>query len=70
MNASHDYIRKLNLYTESGVKEYWIVDYERGSIFVYYLAQDHFNAVAYSFCDTIKVNIYDDLYIDFSKMNI
>ena len=70
MNASHDYIRKLNLYTESGVKEYWIVDYERESIFVYNLAQDYFNATAYSFHDTIKVNIYSDLYIDFSKLDI
>ena len=69
-NSSHDYIQKLNLYAESGVKEYWIVDYERESIFVYNLAQDYFNATAYSFHDTIKVNIYSDLYIDFSKLDI
>ncbi len=25
-NSSHDYIRKLNLYADTGVREYWIVN--------------------------------------------
>ena len=25
-NSSHDYVRKLNLYMDAGVREYWIVN--------------------------------------------
>ena len=46
-NSSHDYVMKLNLYANAGVREYWIVDPVRKSIFVYYLEQDHFKAEAY-----------------------
>ena len=35
--SSHDYIRKLNLYADAGVKEYWIVDPNLRSIEVYHL---------------------------------
>lgn len=69
-NPGNDYILKLNLYAESGVKEYWIVDPARKSVFVYNLEQDHFNAEAYSMQDRIKVNIYEDLYIDFAELDL
>ena len=39
-NSSHDYIRKLNLYADAGVREYWIVNPMQQSIFVYYLEKD------------------------------
>ncbi len=63
--ASHDYIRKLNLYADAGVREYWIVDPLEQAVFVYYLEEDKFRTVAHTFRDKIKVNIYDDLYINF-----
>lgn len=67
-NPGHDYILKLNLYAEAGVREYWIVDPTEQTIFVYHLEKEQFRAVAYTFQSKIKVNIYDDLYINFSDI--
>lgn len=69
-NANHDYIRKLNLYANVGVREYWIVNPMEKTIFVYYFEKDNFKAVPYTFLDKIKVNIYDDLSIDFSELTL
>ncbi|MCR1843002.1 Uma2 family endonuclease [Murimonas intestini] len=69
-NSSHDYIRKLNLYTDAGVREYWIVNPIEQTIFVYYLEKDSFKATPYTFQDKIKVKIYDDLWIDFQEINL
>lgn len=69
-NSSHDYIRKLNLYADSGVREYWIVNPMEQSIFVYHLEKDSFKAASYTFHDKIKVNIYNDLWIDFSDIGL
>ena len=66
-NPRHDYVLKLNLYNEAGVREYWIVDPAKESVWVYYFEESEFKAETYSFKDEIKVNIYDDLYIDFSE---
>lgn len=69
-NSSHDYIRKLNLYADAGVREYWIVDPDRKSVFVYYLEESNFKVDTHSFRDKIKVNIYEDLYIDFASLDL
>ncbi len=69
-DPSHDYILKLNLYADAGVKEYWIVDPAKQSVFVYFLEEGHFNAEAHTFHDHIKANIYDDLFIDFAGSDI
>ena len=68
--SSHDYIRKLNLYAKAGVKEYWIIDPRTGKVFVYYLDQADVNVDSYTFQDKIKVNIYDDLWIDFTGLEV
>jgi len=68
--SSHDYVVKLNLYADAGVREYWIVDPEKESIFVYYLEKEHFKAEFYTFKDKIKVSIYEDLYIDFTELDL
>lgn len=68
--ASHDYIRKLNLYAEAGVGEYWIIDPRNENILVYYLEQSEVKADSYTFQDKLKVNIYDDLWIDFKELTI
>lgn len=36
-NPSRDYVLKLNLYADAGVREYWIVDPRKKRILVYYL---------------------------------
>ena len=66
-NPRHDYVLKLNLYNEAGVREYWIVDPAKESVWVYYFEESEFKAETYSFKDEIKVNIYEDLYINFSE---
>ena len=68
--SSHDYVRKLNLYTDAGVKEYWIVDPLSQQIFVYLLKEADFKANSYTFQDKIKVNIYDDLWINFAGLEL
>ena len=68
--SSHDYIRKLNLYADAGVREYWIVNPMEQTIFVYHLETDSFKATPYTFQDKIKVNIYDDLWIDFREISL
>ena len=67
-NPADDYIRKLYYYKNAGVREYWIVDPRRRTITVNFFEQNILN-VQYSFEATIKVNIYDDLYIDFSEID-
>ena len=69
-NSSHHYVRKLNLYMEAGVREYWIVDPLSMKIFVYHLGETDFKADAYTLQDKIKVNIYDDLWIDFTELGL
>lgn len=69
-NSSHDYIRKLNLYADSGVREYWIVNPMKQTIFVYYLEETMFEVDTYTFQDNIKVNIYDDLWINFQEISL
>lgn len=66
-NPSDDYIRKLYYYKNAGVREYWIVDPRRKTVTVNYFEGNKLN-IQYSFDSTIKVNIYDDLYINFSEI--
>lgn len=69
-NPGHDYITKLGLYHDAGVREYWIIDAQREHIYVYNMDNDNLILNAYSFRDTIKVGIYEDLYIDFSSLDL
>ncbi|MDY4078034.1 MAG: Uma2 family endonuclease [Clostridium sp.] len=71
-NSSHDYITKLNLYQKYKVKEYWIIDPRVKKIYVYKLGENEFYDMvnSYTFQDKVKVNIYDDLEIDFNTFNL
>lgn len=61
-----DYSVKLFKYRSSGVQEYWIVDPEKNRITVYYFSDD--DVIEYTFSDKVKVYIYNDFEIDFSKI--
>lgn len=67
-NPKHDYIKKLNLYEEAGVREYWIVDPMAERVLVYTF-DDEFHIMNFTFQNKIKVHIYDDLEIDFTKLD-
>ncbi|MBE6088988.1 MAG: Uma2 family endonuclease [Clostridium beijerinckii] len=70
-NPRNDYIRKLNLYEQFKVKEYWIVNPMRRNILVYILTEVGYDApITYTFADKVKVNIYDNLEIDFNSIDI
>ena len=69
-DPKHDYITKLNLYNNAGVREYWIVDPMYSRVYVYSMEANNFYVNSYSFHDTIKAGIFEDLYIDFSKLDI
>ena len=63
-----DYFTKLFKYRTAGVREYWIVDPEKNRILVYNFESE--DTGDYSFSDTVKAGIYDDLTIDFSSIDI
>lgn len=64
-----DYYTKLSLYRSAGVREYWIVDPMKQIILVYDMEHDSAPTI-YSFADSIKANIYEDLWIDFRKLEL
>lgn len=66
-NQADDYVHKLYYYKNAGVREYWIVDPRRKTVTVNYFEGNKLS-VQYSFDSTIKVNIYNDLYINFSDI--
>ena len=69
-NPGHDYVRKLNLSAAAGVREYWSVDplTKEGSI--YHLQEQNFRADVYTFQDRISSDIFKDLQIDFSELEV
>ena len=67
-NPSDDYIRKLYYYKMYGVREYWIVDPKRKLVTVNYFEGNLYN-VQYSFDAMIKINIYEDLFINFAEIS-
>ena len=63
-----DYNKKLFKYRTAGVREYWIVDYERNLITVYDF--EHDEMADYTFSEKVKAGIYEDFEIDFSGITI
>lgn len=70
-NPSNDYVRKLNLYEQFKVKEYWIVNPMKKNVLVYTLTDIGYDAPnSYAFSEKIKVNIYNNLEIDFNSIDL
>ena len=62
-----DYFTKLFKYRTSGVREYWIVDPLKNTIRVYNFETNE--TEDYTFSDSVKVGIYEDLYINFADIS-
>ena len=62
-----DYMIKLFKYRTAGVREYWIVDKTKNRIIVYNFEKNDMNE--YTFSDLVPAGIYDDLNIDFAKID-
>jgi Uma2 family endonuclease len=72
-NPSSDYVRKLNLYEQYKVREYWIINPMEQTVFVYKLDDDTMQYAApkaYTFKDKIKVYIFKALEIDFNSLDL
>ena len=63
-----DYGKKMIKYLNSGVREYWIVDREKKRITVHDFEKEEYSE--YTFSDTVKVRIFDNLEINFSELDI
>ncbi|MCI8285567.1 MAG: Uma2 family endonuclease [Firmicutes bacterium] len=66
-NAGYDYVEKLALYSQSGVREYWIVDPMQESTTVYYL-ENGFNPSVFNFYKDIPSGVFKDFNINISKL--
>ena len=62
-----DYMIKLFKYRTAGVRDYWIVDKTKNRIIVYNFEKNDMNE--YTFSDLVPAGIYDDLQVDFTKID-
>ncbi|WP_311196444.1 Uma2 family endonuclease [Clostridium gelidum] len=67
---SNDYVIKLNLYENFKVNEYWLVNPIKKNVLVYVLIENGYDApITCTSTDIVKVNIYDNLEIDFNSIS-
>ena len=67
-NPEDDYIKKLYYYKNYHVREYWIVDPKRKTVTVNYF-DGSIISLTYPFNSIIKVNIYNDIYVNFAEID-
>lgn len=65
----NDYGRKMLIYSDIGVKEYWVVDLQR-KVIVRYLSEGDFapEVITYPYASKISVYTYPSLEIDLSQI--
>ncbi len=61
-----DYVTKTALYSDSGVREYWVVNPQQNSVTVYGFEGDTY--VSYTFDDAIPVGIYPGFSITIGEL--
>lgn len=70
-NRKYKMYEKMNKYRECGVREYWVIDYDKDKIIKYNFVKDG-EIFMYSFADKVPVDIYaandDPLVIDFAEI--
>ena len=70
-NRKYKMYEKMNKYRECGVREYWVIDYDKDKIIKYNFEKDG-EIFMYSFADKVPVDIYsendDPLVIDFAEI--
>ena len=66
-NSSHDYVRKLNLYMDAGVREYWIVNPMKKAIQTYIFEGEE-DSNLFSFDDEIPVHVLGGLTIKITDL--
>ena len=64
-----DYVEKTKIYMDIGVREYWIVDPGKEKVLVYNFEADDNILEFHTLDETIPVNIFPDLSIDFSALD-
>lgn len=66
-NPGMDYVTKLNLYKEAGVREYWICDPERERTHVYRFEDDSVPSI-YPFASPVPCGVFPGFAIDFGAI--
>lgn len=66
-NPGMDYVTKLNLYKEAGVREYWICDPERERAHVYRFEGDSVPSI-YPFASPVPCGVFPGFEMDFAAV--
>ena len=67
-SLGNDYVRKLKLYQNAGVKEYWIVNPEDKNVITYHFEKENVYIETYTFDESVKCGLFDRLSISFPKI--
>ena len=67
-NTAIEMQRKLKLYLEAGVKEYWVIDPENNGLTVYCFKEEIILSNIYKKTDTVAVSIFPDLSIPLGEV--